>query len=292
MFSVIKNLIVGIFIGISNVIPGVSGGTIACVFGLYENMLSLPSFDVKRLKDGWKDILMLYIGMIGGILVFSKLIDFVYQNYPIYTAYFFVGVIFASLLFLYDEAKGKDVVGKRNRFSALKIFLCAIGFSIMLVMYILKRRGVILAFDEGGFSSPIAFYVLLALYCALASAGMIIPGISGSFLLLLFGAYRLVIEAVATFNVRLLLPIAVGVVLGALCTARLVRFLIERFRESTYAFILGLTLGAIMHVFPIVCQPFMQRFISALCLLVGYVLVTIFLRIDNSNKLARGENNE
>ena len=293
MFSIIKNLIVGVFIGISNVIPGVSGGTIACVFSLYENMLSLPSFDIKRLKDRWKEILMLYIGMGLGILLFSKLVGFVYQKYPIYTAYFFVGVIFASLFFLYDEATGKGSVEGRTQkgLGVLKILLCVIGFSIMFALYILKRRGVVFSFYGNGDTQSVAFYALIILYCAIASAGMIIPGISGAFILLLLGAYKLVIEAVASFNIRLLLPIATGVILGFFSTARLVRFLIERYRGATYSFILGLTVGSIMHIFPIVCQPFMQRFISALCLLLGYVLVTIFLKMDSINKLTTGENN-
>lgn len=291
MFSIIKNLIVGIFVGISNVIPGVSGGTIACIFGLYENMLSIPSFDIKRLKNGWKEILMLYVGMAGGILAFSRLVGFVYKKYPIYTAYFFVGIIFASLLFLYDEAKGRVGSTKQSKFSPLKVFICATGFLLMFVMYILKRRGIVLEFYASN-SSSLTFYTVLLLYCALASAGMIIPGISGAFILLLLGAYRLVIEAVATFNVKLLLPIGAGVILGTISTARVVRFLIERFRESSYAFILGLTAGAIMHIFPIVCQPFMQRFISALCLLLGYALVTIFLRIDSINNREMGDKNE
>ena len=271
--TLIKNLIAGIFIGISNVIPGVSGGTIACVFGSYENMLSLPSFNIKRIKAEWQAITFLYVGMALGVLAFSKLVNFVYENYPICTAYFFVGIIFGSLFFLYDEAKDKQDGAKAK---LLKVLLFACGFSLMVSLYVFKRLGFILPFNWDASSNNPTFYLVLFAYSAIASAGMIIPGISGSFLLLLLGAYKVVIEAVASFNLKLLVVIGIGVLFGALSTARLVKFLIEHFRSFSYAFILGLTMGSIMHCFPIVCQPFNQRFISAMMLLVGYVIVTIF----------------
>ena len=114
---------------------------------------------------------------------------------------------------------------------------------------------------------------------------MIIPGISGSFLLLLLGTYQIVMNAIASFDIKLLFCIALGVLLGAISTSRLIKFLIERFRAITYSFILGLTFGSILHIFPFVCQPFQQRLISALSLLSGYVLVSIFIRKSNKELL-------
>ena len=287
---IIKSLIAGIFIGISNVIPGVSGGTIACVFGSYENMLSLPSFNIKRIKKEWKAIISLYIGMAFSVLMFSKVIKFVYENYPVYTSYFFVGIIFASLFFLYDQAcekiKNVDENPSNRHFKKLmKVFLFVCGFSLMTSLYILKRRGIVLPFQWDASSNSFAFYFILFIYCAIASAGMIIPGISGSFLLLLLGAYKIVIEAVASFDLKLLLIIGAGILFGFFATARLVKFLIERFHSFSYAFILALTMGSIIHIFPVVCQPFNQRFISAIMLLVGYVIVTIFTGRNNIHNI-------
>lgn len=296
--TIIKNLIVGTFIGISNVIPGVSGGTIACVFDSYENMLSLPSLNIKRIKKEYQAIFSLYFGIALGVLAFSKLVNFVYKHYPVYTAYFFVGIIFGSLFFLYTQVsekqreKNERIEDNNNDSSmksssnkktynkhlkkAIKVFFFVCGFSIMLSLYIFKRLDIILPFYWDASSGYLSFYFVLFIYCAIASAGMIIPGISGSFLLLLLGAYAIVIEAVASFNLKLLLIIGSGVLFGLLISARLVKFLIERFRSFSYAFILGLTVGSIMNIFPIVCQPFNQRFISAMMLLAGYVIVTIF----------------
>lgn len=305
--TILKNMIVGVFVGISNVIPGVSGGTIACVFDSYEDMLSLPSLNIQRLKKEWRAIFSLYTGMAIGVLVFSKLIRFVYEVYPVQTSYFFVGVIFASLFFLYDVASDKrrsnielgeessdEEASSKQKTSythsnkhlrkAVKVLLFLAGFSLMFLLYICKRMNIILPFAQSSANASTSFYFMIFVYCAIASAGMIIPGISGSFLLVLLGAYKVVIGAVASFDIKLLLLIGIGVMFGALTCARGVKFLIERFRSFSYAFILGLTMGAIMHIFPIVCQPFNQRLISAMMLLAGYVVTTIFVGRENIQK--------
>ncbi len=280
VLNVVKQLIFGLLIGLSNVVPGVSGGTIACVLGVYEDLLILPSLDVKKIKERWQNILPLFVGMALGILLFAKLIILLYNTYPIYTSYFFVGVIFASASFLFDVSSEKENKDIKNK--ALKLVLFFLALFIMTLFYVLKRRGISFSFDDS--QRGLAFHLVLVLYCAIASAGMIIPGISGSFLLLLLGAYKIVMNAIASFDIKLLLCIAIGVLLGAISTSRLIKFLILKFEKQTYSFILGLVLGSILHIFPFVCQPFKQRFISALILLSGYVVVTIFTRKSKSEE--------
>ena len=274
MFSFIKNLIFGLLIGLSNVVPGVSGGTIACVLGVYEDLLILPSLDIGKLKERWQSVLPIFFGMGLGILLFAKLITYLYNTYPIYTSYFFVGVIFASVSFLFDTTFEKE--NKNIKKKIIKVILFLIALFIMTFFYVLKRRG--FAFSFNGTERNLVFYLVLIFYCAIASAGMIIPGISGSFLLLLLGAYQIVMSAIANFDIKLLLCIGLGVLLGAISTSCLIKFLILNFKKQTYSFILGLILGSILHIFPFVCQPFQQRFISALILLSGYILVSIFTR--------------
>ncbi len=285
ILNVIKYLFFGILIGLSNVVPGVSGGTIACVLGVYEDLLVLTAIDIKKLKERWQSVLLLFVGMGAGILLFAKLITHLYNTYPIYTSYFFVGVIFASVSFLFDASSEKE--DKNIKKKILKVFLFLTALFIMTMFYVFKRRGVATttAFSFDGTERNLVFYLVLILYCAIASAGMIIPGISGSFLLLLLGAYQIVMSAIASFDIKLLFCIALGVLLGAISTSRLIKFLIERFRAITYSFILGLTFGSILHIFPFVCQPFQQRLISALILLSGYVLVSIFIRKSNKELL-------
>lgn len=293
MWSVVKNTLAGLFIGFSNVVPGVSGGTIACVFGTYEEMISLPSIDIRKIKKAWREILCLYVGIGVGILAFSKLISFLYARYEVYTRYFFVGLIFGSLLFLYEEASEKKTTKKRDAsfndawYNLFKFLFFALSFSIMFALFILQRRHVAFSFFDN--TGSMAFYLSLFFVSALASAGMIIPGISGAFLLLLFGAYRIVIDALSNFDIKILAIVGMGVLLGAFSAARLISYLIKKFRGLAYSFILGLTLGSIINIFPIVCQPFMNRFISAMFLLLGYVLVTILTRKEHNNNIQGGD---
>ena len=281
ILNVVKHLVFGLLIGLSNVVPGVSGGTIACVLGVYEELLVLPSLDIKRIKERWQAVLPLFIGMGLGILLFARLITHLYNTYPIYTSYFFVGVIFASVSFLFDVSFEKGDTNTKEKIIKLSLFLLALF--IMTLFYVLKRRGIVFSFN--GNERNLLFYILLIFYCATASAGMIIPGISGSFLLLLLGAYQIVMSAIASFDITLLFCIATGVLLGAISMARLIKFLITKFKKQTYSFILGLVLGSILHIFPFVCQPFQQRFISALILLSGYVLVSVLTRVSNREAL-------
>ncbi len=281
ILNVVKHLVFGLLIGLSNVVPGVSGGTIACVLGVYEELLVLPSLDIKRIKERWQAVLPLFIGMGLGILLFARLITHLYNTYPIYTSYFFVGVIFASVSFLFDVSFEKGDTNTKEKIIKSSLFLLALF--IMTLFYVLKRRGIVFSFN--GNERNLLFYILLIFYCATASAGMIIPGISGSFLLLLLGAYQIVMSAIASFDITLLFCIATGVLLGAISMARLIKFLITKFKKQTYSFILGLVLGSILHVFPFVCQPFQQRFISALILLSGYVLVSVLTRVSNREAL-------
>lgn len=281
ILNVVKHLVFGLLIGLSNVVPGVSGGTIACVLGVYEELLVLPSLDIKRIKERWQAVLPLFIGMGLGILLFARLITHLYNTYPIYTSYFFVGVIFASVSFLFDVSFEKGDTNTKEKIIKSSLFLLALF--IMTLFYVLKRRGIVFSFNVN--ERNLLFYILLIFYCAIASAGMIIPGISGSFLLLLLGAYQIVMSAIASFDITLLFCIATGVLLGAISMASLIKFLITKFRKQTYSFILGLVLGSILHIFPFVCQPFQQRFISALILLSGYVLVSVLTRVSNREAL-------
>ena len=187
ILNVVKHLVFGLLIGLSNVVPGVSGGTIACVLGVYEELLVLPSLDIKRIKERWQAVLPLFIGMGLGILLFARLITHLYNTYPIYTSYFFVGVIFASVSFLFDVSFEKGDKNTKEKIIKLSLFLLTLF--IMTLFYVLKRRGIVFSFN--GNERNLLFYILLIFYCAIASAGMIIPGISGSFLLLLLGAYQI-----------------------------------------------------------------------------------------------------
>ena len=246
MLNYIKKIIAGIAVGIANVIPGVSGGTIAVVFGVYSDLIGAASLNIKTIKANFKIYLCLFGGMGLGALLFARLFKLVYERFPIQTNFFFVGLIVGSIFIIFDLVREKE---KESSFTKVsKIVWFFIGLSIMLALY----------FSKGAAASSAAAietlslgnFILLFLIGFAGAAAMVIPGISGSFILLILGAYYTVIKAITDLNIPVLIPIGLGVLAGFILSARLIGFLMEKFPKITYAFILGLVAGSIRHMLP------------------------------------------
>ena len=246
MLNYIKKIIAGIAIGIANVIPGVSGGTIAVVFGVYSDLIGAASLDIKIIKANFKIYLCLFGGMGLGILLFARLFKLVYEKFPVQTNFFFIGLIIGSIFIIFDLVREKE---KESSFTKVsKIIWFFIGLSIMLALYFSK--GAAASSDAAIETLSLGNFILLFLIGFAGAAAMVIPGISGSFILLILGAYYTVIKAITDLNIPVLIPIGLGVLAGFILSARLIGFLMEKFPKITYAFILGLVAGSIRHMLP------------------------------------------
>ena len=241
---------IGMILGVANVIPGVSGGTMAVVFNIYDRLIGVITLNVKKIVSEWKFILPLVAGMGLGILLFSKAITFLFQNYPVQTNWFFIGIILGSIPMILKRM----LVASRNGTSTgtgglpLSVVVCGlVALGVMAVMTYLEVS------DAGApiqteLTPLLAAKLVVGLACG--TIAMIIPGISGSFLMLVVGIYSTVIAAISDFNIPLLIPAAIGGVLGLLGGAKLVRFLMARVPAQTYGTIMGLVLGSILVIFP------------------------------------------
>lgn len=246
MLNYIKKIIAGIAVGMANVIPGVSGGTIAVVFGAYSDLIGAASLDIKIIKANFKIYLCLFGGMGLGILLFARLFKLVYEKFPVQTNFFFIGLIIGSIFIIFDLVRKKE---KESSFTKVfKILWFFIGLSIMLALYFFK--GAAASSTAAIETLSLGNFILLFLIGFAGAAAMVIPGISGSFLLLILGAYYTVIKAITDFNIPVLIPIGLGVLAGFILSARLIGFLMEKFPKITYAFILGLVAGSIRHMLP------------------------------------------
>jgi putative membrane protein len=242
IMELIKLLGIGIILGIANVIPGVSGGTIAVVFNVYDGLIRIITPDIKKILAAWKFWLPLGMGIGAGIIFFSNVITFLFTHYPVPTNCFFIGIILGSLPMLYRKIQSPHT--KRPPLSGIICGFAALA--IMLVMKLLKPQEETPLYTV---LTPVLFGVLFSAG-ALAAAAMIIPGISGSFLLLVTRMYRTIIQAVSDLHISLLLPVGLGVGLGLLAGAALVRFLMAKAPRQTYSAILGLVAGSILVIFP------------------------------------------
>ena len=200
---------------------------------------------IKKILKEWKFILPLIIGMGLGIILFSKLITFLFAHYPTQTNWFFIGIILGSIPMIY---KRFDSAAKKKSSGRIGGILCAVvALGIMAVMTYtdVSEAGNVIQTEL-----TVGLAIKLFIGLAFAAIAMIIPGISGSFLMLVVGIYSTVIAAVADLNIPLLIPGALGAIAGLLVGAGLVRFLMAKVPAHTYGAILGLVLGSILVIFP------------------------------------------
>ena len=241
-------LIAGVVFGLANVIPGVSGGTMAVVFGVYERIIDL----IANLRKKWKQelpfICVFGAGAVLGILGFGKVMKWVLANYPTEANAFFIGIILGSIPML---VKLDWYVGLEN------ILPMVITFAIMVPMALAgdsgeakeaaKTEAALLETVQGFNLGNTLLYIL---YGAIAVSTMIIPGISGSFVMLLLGFYTTIISAVADLNFWILLPFALGCLLGVIFVTKLIKWVLNRFATPAYSAILGFVLGSVLCIFP------------------------------------------
>ena len=233
---------IGLVLGITTAIPGVSTGTIAVVFNVYDRLIKTITPNIKIILAAWKFWLPLVIGGVAGIFLFSRVITFLFNNYFVPANWFFIGIILGSLPMVYKKA----AQGGAALPALSSIICCVLALTLMAVMAIHKPA-------EGSVSwtvlTPQVFIILFA-GGALAAIAMIVPGISGSFLLLVTGLYRTILQAVSDLNLPLVLPVALGAIMGILSGAAFVRFLLAKVPKETYGAVLGLVAGSVLVIFP------------------------------------------
>ena len=247
-------VLAGVLFGLANVIPGVSGGTMAVVFGVYERLIGILSDPIKGIKKEWKFILVFGVGAVIGILAFGKLMNWLLERYPAQSAMFFVGVILGSLPMLF---KSSFMQGGKVRVTAGTLIAFLVGFGIMIPMIAAGNTDEAKEAAKAGAalgSVDVGQVLLMLVYGVIASSTMIIPGISGSFVMLLLGVYPKIIAAVSALTsfgaetgsaVALLLPFGIGVVLGLVFCSKLIKYLLKNHAAVTYAAIFGFVVGSI-----------------------------------------------
>lgn len=223
--------------GIANVIPGVSGGTIAIIFNIYDELMECITINIKTIFKHLNFLIPLGIGMICGIIGLSKLMEILFDNFPTQTYFAFIGIIIGSLPLMFSKVKANGKIDLKSIISFL------IMFSIMILTTYTKtdkEAGEVL-FTTLNFNS----FLILFFSMALASATMIIPGVSGSMLLIVLGMYKTIMfEVINNRNIPLLIPSALGGIVGILLGAKLIRVLLEKFPKITYMGIIGLLIGS------------------------------------------------
>lgn len=244
MNQYIANFLKGMGVGSANVIPGVSGGTIALITGIFERLIdALKSFNLTAFKlfftgkfkefikhtDLWF-LVSVGCGVLVAILTIARLFEYLFANYPIYLWSFFFGMILVSIYYV-----GITI----EKFNLKVVVSFIIGTAIALFI----------AFGTPAKENSNFLYLIIC--GAVATCSMILPGLSGSFVLVLMGNYQLImIEAVNDLNLKILLPVVLGGVVGLLAFSHLLSWIFKNYRDITIAVLTGFILGSMPIIWP------------------------------------------
>ena len=242
-----RKVVTGCLIGVANIIPGISGGTIAVVTGIYEPLLARIS-GFFTAYGGWRSNLRFLAPVVLGVLLgavgFAHLIGMLLEQLPEQTMLFFLGLILGSVPFLARRA-----LRGRPHPVALSPFLVTLALTVAMALA-----------DRPPVGEPLRELTLATLVQLfgtgiVSATAMVVPGVSGSFLLLLIGMYSTFIAAIRELNIALLAAFLTGTAFGIVATAKLVTFVLKRFPAPSYAAILGLVLGSSLALWPGISSP-------------------------------------
>ncbi|ADU29763.1 DUF368 domain-containing protein [Evansella cellulosilytica] len=234
-----RNLYRGAMMGITELVPGVSSGTIAVMLGIYDRLIA--AINGITTKD-WKRHLLFLIplgaGMALALVGFSNIIKLLLTHFEEPTRFFFLGLIIGVVPLLISQSRAKETF-KTNHYFAIIIAAILVG----LMSFLPENHQIIESLTLGD-------AIVLFFAGWIASMFMLLPGISGSLVLLVLGAHTTAINALATFNLPILIVIGLGVLLGFFICSKLIKFLLKNYHYMTYAVIIGLVIGSTVVVYP------------------------------------------
>lgn len=265
-------MIKGFFIGVANVIPGVSGGTLAITMGIYEQLIKAVSHFFSDLKENIKLVISVGLGAGLAILLMSKIIGYSLEHYPIPTTIFFIELILGGMPVIFKKVK--------NHYKSIpNLLIFLITFIIVISLSFLDSGDRVVNFNN----LNIIGYIILFLVGMIGAATMVIPGISGSFILMLLGYYKPIIDTISDLtnfdnlvnNILILFPFGMGILIGIVLISKIIEYLLKKHEIKTYCAIIGIVLASIILIFkPLLSLPydFIQIVISLILGIIGYFI--------------------
>ena len=269
----------GILMGIADAIPGISGGTVALLLGIYEELIgSISNFNInlfqnlkkKGIKYCWNKIngnflLSLISGVLLSLVSFVKIFSVLIQKYPLFIWSFFLGLILATLFVINRNIKKWDIVN-------------------FILIFIFAFLTILLSIINPSISENInLFYILI---CGIiASSAMILPGISGSLILVILGVYTLIINALNNLEYNIILVFLIGCLIGIINFSKIIKWLFHNYRDYTFSIMLGLVIGSIYTVWPWrnsftddVTNDYI--FLSVIITIIGFAVIYVLEKIS------------
>lgn len=248
----IKNLLKGMVMGIANIIPGVSGGTMAVSMGIYDKLIHSVTHLLKEFKESMKFLIPIFLGIGIALVGLSFIIEPAFANFPLQTNCLFIGLIVGGLPAVIKKVKGKGI---------------KISYILPFLVFFALVVGMAAIGEKEGAAADLSFslwsVIKLFVVGIIASATMVIPGVSGSMMLLLMGYYNPIVAAIKNFVTALaafdidgilqgcgiLVPMGLGIVVGVILIAKIIEFIFEKFPLQAYWAIIGLIVASPFAIF-------------------------------------------
>ncbi|MBF2260948.1 polyprenyl-phosphate transporter PopT [Staphylococcus capitis] len=264
------NILKGFGMGTSDLIPGVSGGTIALLLGIYDDFISSVSgLFSKRFWPSFKFLLPILLGMGLAIALLSNLFNYLLSYHEIPTMFFFTGLIIGIIPYLLKTSNFKQT------FKTQHYLMILIGIIILVIITLLNNGD-----KHSGETLTLSFGLIIKYFIAgmFASSAMLLPGISGSFMLLVFGAYGTVMFSISELvklnftALPILIIIGLGILTGFMLSSRMIQYFLHHHTTMTFALIIGFVIGSIYAVFPGFPENGLVWIISFLTIIIGFIV--------------------
>ena len=238
------SMLKGAAIGVAMIIPGVSGGTIAVLFNIYENLINAISNLKKDFKNSFLYLLPIVLGMVLAFAAMYFPLKLALKHFPVQTISLFSGLMLGSIPMLFKQSLD-------NGFKKVDFIAGLITFVLVIGICFIPNMGNV----DLSINMPKYGYVLLFLIGILGSCALVIPGISGSMLLLIFGYYEPILDTISeltnnfTHSLAVLASVGLGIVFGFVVVAKLMNYLLTKYKRITYWAIVGFVIGSIPAIF-------------------------------------------
>ena len=231
--EIIINILKGAVFGGANAIPGVSGGTMAVLMGIYDKIIYSVTGLFKDFKKNFFFLAQIGFGAVLGLGAFIFIIPFLMETVPLPTNFFFMGLVLGAGPMLYRKAS-------ETKISPINIVFFIISLAIVVIMGVMREPS-----SQG--LTPSTFVYFISGF--VAAATMILPGVSGSFVLLLLGMYKPILDGIKALDFGIILPVGIGILAGFVIMTKSIEKMFKTMPQTTYCIILGLVLGSIVGLY-------------------------------------------
>ncbi|WP_432990977.1 DUF368 domain-containing protein [Staphylococcus aureus] len=276
------NILKGFAMGTSDLVPGVSGGTIALLLGIYNQFIaSISGIFSRRFWPSFTFLIPIIIGMLLAMGSLSNLFNYLLSQHHIPTMFFFGGLIIGIVPYLLKISNYK------TSFTTKHYMMVIAGIAILIVIT-LMNNGDKHAGETLTLSTSLIIKYFIAGMCA--SSAMLLPGISGSFMLLVFGVYGTVMLAISEVvklnfaGLPILLAVGFGVLAGFIISSKIIQYFLTHHKLMTFALIIGFVVGSLFAVFPGLPTNIVKWFVSLVVFIIGFIVSLTLGRITAENE--------